>query len=1029
MTRRLRANRSTPRYQAGRLAIPGRAEPIAIGGTDWLAWLAAPEHTTFYVADGAVGCTVRCERRRGGRYWYAYARHDERLRKVYLGRAADLTDERLRAAAHRLHADLPAEHRLTTAAPQAAGYADLLSTKLMLPPRQARLLMRPRLTTRLDGALGARLALIVAPAGYGKTSLLVAWLTNVRCTMYDVQVDAASPVVNRTSKIVHPQVAWLALDTGDDDPARFWRYLLAAVARVQPALTNEAQQLLDAPAPIEAVLTSVLNRLAARPACPLVLALDDYHLIAAPAIHSGMAFLLDHAPPNLHVVLAAREQPPLPLARLRARGQLAELGTADLRMTPSEITAFVRQVLCLDRPDDELAALARTTEGWAAAVQLAGLSLQQPPGVPVNAADLDHRAVLDYLADEVFAGLAAPVQAFLLDIAVLERFCAPLCDALHSDQAELPAEAMIAEIERANLFVTPLDAQRRWFRYHQLFAGFLRARLRQCAPERVCVLHGRAARWYAGNGLIHEAVGHALAAGDFGYAAELIGSAAEQLVRRGEVLTLRGWLAALPAALVRADADLSLWYAWALVLTQRREQAEPWLAQAERRRHAHEPGGERAPRLGQVAVVRATIAAGAGDLPSTIRHAQRAQALLPPQNNVLRAVVALNLGTAYVGAGDLAAGAAALEEALLRSQASQHTYIYIGAAYLLAHLSLSQGRLLEAARLCRQAQRQLAAGDQQLAIARLNVVLGAICCERDQLAEAERLLGASMALIEHTGYTAAYLLGCITQARICWARGRFDQAHACLDQAALAMPSGWRPRELGEIEAWRARIWLAQGQLAQADRWQAEAESALDLPPAPGRTGEWLALAVCALDSARERGSAPPQALADLLARAAERWQAEARGLDALAAYAVLALALRASGNLAAARVQLGKALALAEPEGATRTLAELGAPLAELIEAAIPRQARTGIARRVMVACSAQPGDRGSVPAALEPLTAREREVLGLLAAGLADAEIAHALGIAVGTARWHTKRLLSKLGVSNRTQAALLARERGLG
>jgi LuxR family maltose regulon positive regulatory protein len=243
------------------------------------------------------------------------------------------------------------------------------------------------------------------------------------------------------------------------------------------------------------------------------------------------------------------------------------------------------------------------------------------------------------------------------------------------------------------------------------------------------------------------------------------------------------------------------------------------------------------------------------------------------------------------------------------------------------------------------------------------------------------------------------------------------------------MPSGWRPRELGEIEAWRARVWLAQGQLALRERWQAEAGPALDQPPAPGRAAEWLALAELALANTGERGSAPPEALVAVLALAAEQAQAASRGLDALAAHALLALAQQARGDLAAARVQLCKALALAEPEGATRRLAELGAPLAELIEAALPRQARTGFARRVMLACLAQPGGRASAPAAPEPLTAREREVLALLAAGLADAEIAHALGIAVGTARWHTKRLLGKLGVANRTQAALLARERGLG
>jgi LuxR family maltose regulon positive regulatory protein len=399
--------------------------------------------------------------------------------------------------------------------------------------------------------------------------------------------------------------------------------------------------------------------------------------------------------------------------------------------------------------------------------------------------------VLDYLAAEVFASLAPEMQAFLLDTAVLERFCAPLCDAVLDERPKTkdesstsfvlrPSSFVLEQLERANLFLVPLDAQRHWYRYHHLFAGFLRERLAHTAPQQVALLHGRAARWFEQQRLPSEAATHALAANDPVLAGRLVWMAAEDLVRQGEVLTLSGWIEALPHALVCQSAELSLWYAWVLALTLRQDQVAPWLAQVERLSSAEATGSEHAARLGQVAVVRATVCAGMGDLAGTIQHAQTALAGLPDRDTVLRAVVALNLGTAQAAAGNLTAAAVALTEALALSHASAHHYIYAGAAYLLGRLRLAQGWLHEAARICRQAHSQLAAADQQLATARVSILLSTVFCEWNDLAEAERLLGACMALIAQSGYAAVHLLGCPTQARIHWACGRVEQAYEWL---------------------------------------------------------------------------------------------------------------------------------------------------------------------------------------------------------------------------------------------------------
>lgn len=1006
MRRGLAANRSTPRCEDGVLIFPDSSRPpIIVGSVAWYIWLEDSTNTIFYMVDGELGCTIRREPRRATYYWYAYMRYAGRLHKRYLGRAAELGHERLRAVVHQLRTlSAMSHHQKMTQA--AAATHELLAIKYRLSPPHAHVLPRSRLTTRLDAALSTRLTLLSAPAGYGKTSLLVAWLAAQQ----------------------HARIAWLALDSADNDPARFWRYVLASFEHAQPGLINEAQALLADRSAIEAMLTGLLNRLLAYSDRAFVLAIDDYHHIEADTIHAGMTFLIAHAPAHLHVILALRSLAPLPLAGLRARGQLTELNTADLRLTPTEATSFLTQTLKLSLADTELMALMQATEGWFVGVQLLALTQQQAATRLLSTGQYTQGNILDYMAEEIFARLTHELQTFLLDTAVLDRLCAALCDAVR-DNAVTAASQLLDQIEHANLFLVALDTQRQWFRYHNLFTDFLRTRLMHTSPERALLLHGRAARWFASQHLLNEAIAHALAAHDHIYAASLIPAAAEQLIRQGEVLTLGTWIEALPHALVRQHVWLCLWYAWVLALTLRHKQVEHWLLQVEQLLRAEDKNSESDAILGQVEVVRTSLCASLSDLTGTIQHAQAAQALLPQHNGILHAVLALNLGTAYLGVDDLTAAARALTEALSLSQSIAHSYIYAGAAIFLGQLRISQGRVQQAVRIYHQAQKQLGLNKQQVAFARVGIALSAALCERDDLAEAEQLINTHLALVEQSGYMMVYGLGCLTQARIHWAHGQIDQAHSCLDQAGRAARMRQSVADMRLIEAWRARLWLAQGQLAQATQCLAEAGLSWDHGPRSACPFEYVVLAELELARARADGQAAPKTLLATLEQLYQRAHSASRQADAFIMQALLALAYQACGNLVAARGSLHTALTGAAHEGLIRSLAELGPPLAALIIATRLRIGRTGYMHTLLKACQSQPcaTTLSLIPALPVPeqLSPRQSEVLALIAHGLTDAEIAQQLGIAVGTARWHSKHILAKLGVNNRTQAALLMRK----
>jgi ATP/maltotriose-dependent transcriptional regulator MalT len=551
----------------------------------------------------------------------------------------------------------------------------LLKSKLLFPPSRPNPVLRPRLTERLRQALHHALTLISAPAGYGKTTLIGEWSS----------LNAGDDV----------RQSYVALDVDDHDPIRFASYLVNALATQSPEAAQEALALLESALlpSLKVVLTALLNQITVLDT-PLILVLDDYHCVTSAAIHDAMSFVLEHLPPQLHLVIATRVDPPLPLARLRARGQLVEIRAADLAFNAQEAAGFLSRTAGLRLKPGDSAALHARTEGWPAGLQLAALALQND----VNFAG-SHRYVFDYLAVQVLEQQSETVQAFLLQTCLLDRLTGALCDAV---TGRADGALILAQLEQANLFILPLDDERRWYRYHSLLADCLRERLRQQATATgIKRLHKRASRWYEDNGLLAKAIQHAVAAPDLARASLLIERAAEPAMSRGEVETILNWIKTLPEQEVRARPGLCVWYAWALCLTGMPGAVEPWLQRAEAALHSRlDRDDASVPRcrskLGEIAAIRAFAGRLRGDLAQSMAQSQLARKSLDGADLIVHSAVAQNLGATYIAAGNYEAGRRALVEAERASRAAGHAYIYIGTLVSRARLDVLERRLPEA---------------------------------------------------------------------------------------------------------------------------------------------------------------------------------------------------------------------------------------------------------------------------------------------------------------------------------------------
>jgi LuxR family maltose regulon positive regulatory protein len=935
-----------------------------------------------------------------------------------------------------------------------SGQDVLLATKLHVPRPQPGFVPRPRLLAAVADGLARGRMLVCAPAGSGKTALLADWARG-----------SGQPV------------AWLGLDAGDSDPARFWRHVVAALDGATPGLAAR----LGAPLPPspEALVTDLINNLAADPGeDEVLLVLDDYHLVEAGPVHESLGFLLENLPPGLRVVVSGRADPPLPVARLRARGQLAELRAADLRFTAEEAAALLAQAAGAGLTDAAVAALVDRTEGWAAGLQLAGLSLRGDEDAAgfVAAFNGSHRFVLDYLADEVLDRQAEPVRTFLLETSVLERLSGELCDAVTGTAG---GQAMLQEIERAGLFLLPLDEVRGWWRYHHLFAGLLRARLVTERPGRVPALHRAAAAWSQEHDLADDAIRHALAAGDADWAARLVERHVETLLGRSEGATLRRWLSALPAESVRDRPRLCLAQAYGAAMGFRLEALEALLDDAEHALAAgrDEPYEDAAGRPVSVlanvpagiAFLRASLARLRGDAAIAADRNRHALAQLGDDDWLMRSFVCWNqaaadwldgrLEQAERGLAEVLAQRRAAGEAVRRLGAEPSTvlravdggaeffsgFLSLRVCYDLGEVQRARGNLDAALATYRQAFGPAGESGQAAGAGMAHVGLAQVLYERNELTAALDHATRGVALCRLLAFTPPLAAGLAVVARIRQSQGDPAGALEAMGEAGQAGLSPQVTTLFNPVPAQRARLLLAQGDVEAAAQWTTAAGlSPADQPHYPLEAAH-LVLARVLLAS-NDPGAARP-----LLQRLLGAAAGQGRVGSVIEVQALLALALAACGDQAGALDALTEALALAGPRGYVRVFADEGAPMRALLAqlpairpgqppAIRPGQppADGGIDPGYLAALldagtqagAEPPRNRAAAgpPGPAEPLTSRELEVLRLLAAGRSNQRIAHDLVLALDTVKKHVSHVLAKLGAANRTEAAARARQLGL-
>jgi LuxR family maltose regulon positive regulatory protein len=902
----------------------------------------------------------------------------------------------------------------------------LLETKLYVPRLRRGLVARPRLIERMGRGAESKLTLISAPAGFGKTTLLTEWL-------------AAVPGSERSA-------AWLSLDQNDNQPAFFWTYLMAALQTVAPGVGARALFLLQGPQPppIETVLATVLNELTAVPN-DIVLVLDDYHVIDAHDVTDGMAFLLEHLPPQIHLVIATRADPALPLARLRARGELAEIRAADLRFTPGEAAAYLNEAMGLDLAAGDVAALERRTEGWIAALQLAALSMQGRDDVAGFIAGFagDDRYIVDYLVEEVLHRQPEHVRSFLLETSILARMTGPLCDAVTGQGG---GSATLEALDRGNLFLVPLDDRRRWYRYHHLFADVLRARLLDEQPGRVPELHRRACEWHEEHGDRSEAIRHAMAGGDVERAADLVELAIPAMSRNQQGATLRRWIEALPDELIRVRPVLSVGYAGTLLSGGKVEGVEARLRDAERWLDTMADGraGPKAPstamvvvdeeefrRLpGAIAVFRAAQALAVGDVAGTMTHARRALDLVGEDDHLRRAAPAGLLGIVSWTTGDLEAALRAYADCVVSLMKAGHVSNVIGCAIARADIRIAQGRLFDAMHTYERGL-QLATEHGAPALrgaADMHVGMSELFRERNDLETASQHLLASRELGDENGLPQNPYRSRVAAARIRQAEGDLDGALELLDEAERLYASDFSP-DVRPVAAVKARVWIAQGKLSEAWGWAREhgvtaADELRYLHEFEHATLARLLLAQGTRDRADD-SIVEATELTERLLAAAEDGGRNGSAIDILV---VQALARHAGDNPAGALTSLARAVALAEPEGYVRIFIDEGPPMAALLKlAAKPRNASSYV-RRLLAAVVTVEGLSTVGQPLIEPLSERELEVLRLLGSELDGPDIARELVVSLNTVRTHTKSIYAKLGVNSRTAAVRRAAELGL-
>jgi LuxR family maltose regulon positive regulatory protein len=897
--------------------------------------------------------------------------------------------------------------------------APLLTTKLYIPPPRPNAVPRPRLIQRLEDGLrlGHRLILVSAPAGFGKSTLLSEWAAG--CDR---------------------PVAWLSLDEGDNDPVRFLSYFVAAlqtlammsqVEGIEPKVGQGALSALQSPQPpIESVLATLINEIAEMPH-RFILVLDDYHTIESQPIDNALTFLLEHQPQQMHLVIVAREDPQLPLSRLRARGLMTEVRERDLQFTEGEAAAFLNQSMGLNLMPNEVNVLVARTEGWIAGLQLAAISMQgrQDTHHFVQSLAGSYRLILDYLTDEVLRQQPEEVRSFLLQTSILNRLCGPLCDTVTGHEN---GQETLEHLESANLFVVSLDDERRWYRYHHLFQDLLRHCLkREVGSDSLAALHKRACAWLARHDLKAEAIDQAIAGEDFECAADLIESIAAAPILKGVPKTVQNWVNALPDSLVHERPYLCVIHAWALHADGRRDDVELRLQDAERALQALDVPDDDplvSDLRGHISALRASNARHRNDLPLFFRYAEDALGLLAEDNLVVRTMVSANLGLAHILNGDLMAAVKALREAQSLGQASGNVISAVNCVGFQATVLIAQGRLQQTAELChRTIDQHLDHYPKPLpTLGHVHANLARVLYEWNDLGGAAAHLEQAVLLGKQTQVPSTLRFRASMLAWIRQIQSVHGETITLPQQLAAIADREQMDLEDVDFTAWRVQLWLRQGNLAAAEAWEETYQAGEASPQLWHPYGD-LALARV-LIAQRRLG----QAL-DVLAQIRQTAQ-EAGGLGwVIEALILEALSFQMAGNPEHAATALARALSLAEPEGYVRSFVDEGVPMARLLYQAAEKNIAPEYVSRLLGAFSplalepVDPAQRQPESPTVEPLTERELEVLQLIAEGLSNREVAQQLCLSLSTVKVHTHNIYGKLGVNSRTQA--IARARALG
>jgi len=912
----------------------------------------------------------------------------------------------------------------------------LIRTKLFVPPPRFNRVYRPRLLSILEQASQFPMTNICAPAGYGKTTLLAEW----------IQYCGKSEKAGSDVLFAKQQFAWLSLDQDDNDPSRFLAYLLAALGNIQPGVVTEARLMLQSPRalPSQAVLSELINELQEMP-FTLWLILDDYQSINNPAIHENVAFLIDHQPDQFHLVISTRANPPLPLHRLRARNQLLELRAKDLRFTYVEATAFLNEVMGLSLSTEEIDTLENRTEGWIAGLQMAALSLQDLRDRSAFVHDFggSHRFILEYLIEEILKRQSPEIQAFLVQTSILDRLCQPLCDAVldDSDQGKVKLE----DLERANLFLSPLDEIGCWYRYHHLFVDLLRARLKQAQPDLIPVLHLRASRWYEKEGLSLEAIKHALAANDLERAAYLLEAFSMDFMERGELSVLLNYLHQLPDDIIRNHPGITIQHAWVLAFSGQIEQVEPLLTQIEIKALPDEHNLKCGEILGNITIIRGLMADFRGDMATATLLAKKADELLPRDSLLARSIIPYVLGDAYYTGGELELAEQEYEKIRQIGRVSGNLWINEEAIFKKAQVKKLQGKLHAAYDLYQEAIAFAKEKEVHNTASMAATYIGISDLQREwnQLDAAKQTAMQAIRSMEHWPSSIDLVNGYLSLCRTAIAQGQMATAEEALKKADEYSRKGelfqatWK-----SLDACRIRLWLAKKDLISVQNWVETHQVDKLLTEKPGTInaleGMTLARALIALD-----GKRIDKAIS-LLNRLTQSSRTAGQTTLLIESDTLLALAYRARGENQTALKFLKECLVLSRPEGYLRQFLNEGETMSSMLEelktTIIISDSKDEMSLcpyidQILSAFSSVHDLQANLitstlpaPTLMEPLSDRELEVLDLVCKGYSNQEIAEKLVVTLDTVKKHNNHIFGKLGVNSRVQAVIQARRLGL-